>query len=96
MQVYKKRKDAALLCSVKFGCKSVQKVRNDTSEKKMETKYSKSYIQTKHKKCNMYNNIQNIAVTFVVTIFVLRGNKEPNCSIVNLLRFESYFFVIFI
>ena len=57
----------------------------------METKCSKSYLQTKHKKCNMYNNIQNIAVTFVVTIFVLRGNKEPNCSIVNLLRFESFF-----
>ena len=47
--------------------------------------------QMKHKKCTMYNNIQNIAVTFVVTIFVLRGYKEPNCSIVNLLRFESYF-----
>ena len=71
-------------------------MRDDTSEnKKIETKYSKSYLQTKHKKCTMYNNIQNIAVTFVVTIFVLRGNKEPNCSIVNLLRFES-FFVIFI
>ena len=47
----------------------------------------------KHKKCTLYNNIQNIAVTFVVTIFVLRGNKEPNCSIVNLLRFESFFFL---